>query len=230
MDRKRKPLIIGTVAAVILLATFAVATVLIPVFQGPGVKTGELDPRNATAATTEIDGAWKVVYGDAPNISSVGFTFKELLPSDARTTSGSTRGIRGNATISDATLTSGRIEVDMTSLSTDTERRDINVRQKIFETDSYPSANFEVTENVDLSNIPDDATVAEVTVTGDLTIKGKTNTVTSQYKVLRDGNKLTLSTTIPINRLDFGVETPEFVAAKIAEDGELNILITMMKD
>ena len=34
---------------------------------------------------------------------------------------------------------------------------------------------------------------------------------------------------IPINRLDYGVETPELVAAKIAEEGEVNVRINMTK-
>ncbi|MDO4761725.1 MAG: YceI family protein [Corynebacterium sp.] len=229
MNSKRKAIIISTVTAVVLLGLFAVASVIIPILQGPGVKTGELDASKAKPATTELDGTWKVIRGDAPNISSVGFTFNETLPSDKRTTSGSTRGVRGSITIESEKLTSGTVEVDMTSISTDTERRDINVRTKIFNTDAYPISSFTVTSPVDLSKVPGNGSPDVVKVSGDLTIKGKTKAVASDFTIVRDADKISLSSTVPINRLDFDVETPEFVAAKIAEEGELNILLTFVR-
>lgn len=225
MKTQRKLLIGGIVVAIVTLALFAVASVLVPVLLGPGVKTEELSTSRAQAATTEVNGTWLVQPGSLPNYTSVGFTFEELLPSDRRTTSGSTRGVRGSIEVRDNKLLSGRIEVDMTSLSTDTERRDVSIKNRIFHTDKFPIASFEVTSETDLSEIPADGLTGEASVTGKLTIMGNSQTLTQPFTFLRSGDELIASATIPINRLDYGVETPEFVAAKIAEEGELNILI-----
>ncbi|MFI5503773.1 YceI family protein [Corynebacterium kutscheri] len=229
MDKKRTIVIFGGISLIVVLSLFALFTVLYPLLTGPGVKTEELDASNAKPATTDINGQWSVIYGSAPNISSVGFTFHEILPSDKRVTSGSTRSVTGAIKVENETLTAGRVVVDMAETGTDQEKRDINVRSKIFETDKYPEATFEISEKVDLSAVPDDASVSEVVVPGILTIHGESNPVEPKFKVVRSGERLIISTSIHINRLDYKVETPEFVAAKIDEEGDINVLLTLAK-
>ena len=205
MDTRRKPIIIGGVVIIVLLALFALGTVVMSLLSTPGGHTPELNADNAKPASTDVGGEWQVVTGDAPNISSVGFTFDEILPSDKRTTSGSTQAVRGTITVDDVTLQpGGRIEVDMTSINTDTQRRDVNVRT-------------------------DDGSVGMVTVPGKLTIKGETREVKPEFQAVRDGDKLTVSTVLRFNRLDYGVKTPEFIAAKVSEEGDLNVLLTFKK-
>lgn len=230
MSSTRKPLIIGVVAVIIVLVVFSVVTVAISLLQNPGTETGAISAEKAKPASTELDGTWVVVEGDAPNLSSVGFTFNEILPSDQRTTSGSTTSVKGEVIVKNSTLTSADISVDMTSVTTDIEKRDINVQNKIFQTNEYPEAFFVVTKPVKLNGLPADGTIGNLEITGDLTIKGKTNSVTSDYQVVRDGEKISLSTAIEINRLDFDVETPEFVAAKIDEVGLVKVLLTLEKE
>ena len=71
--------------------------------------------------------------------------------------------------------------------------------------------------------------MGSVELTGELTIHGKTNDITQEFDVARSGDHLIVAGDIPINRLDYGVETPELVAAKIAEEGEVNVRINMTK-
>ena len=80
-----------------------------------------------------------------------------------------------------------------------------------------------------MSQLPDDGTTGTVTLTGDLTIHGETNSVTQEFTALRTGDNVIVHADVPINRLDYGVETPEFVAAKIAEEGEVNIRLKLEK-
>lgn len=229
MNKKQKPIVFGVAALVVILALIALFTVLVPLFTGPGVKTGTLDTANSKPAATELDGQWEVVYGDAPNISSVGFTFEEVLPGERLTTSGSTRTVQGEVTIEAQHLQYGSIVVDMTTINSDREKRDINVRNKIFETDEFPQATFEADPGTDLSGLPEDGTAGQVSVPGTLTIKGKSKHIEPVFDVVRDGEKISMSSTVAINRLDFDVVPPDFVAAKIAEQGELNILLTLKK-
>ncbi|GGG67916.1 YceI family protein [Corynebacterium pelargi] len=229
MEKRRKSVVITMVIAIVVLALFAVGLVLYQLFTGPGIKTEELDASKAKPATTDVNGVWHVVYGQAPNHSSVGFTFEESLPAEDKVTSGSTTHVEGQATVENEKLVSGRFVVDMTQVSTDVEKRDINVRTKIFKTDEHPEATYEVAGPVDLSGVDDQANVSELKIPGTLSIKGKSQDVDPTFKVVRDGDKIIISTTIRINRNDFGVESPEFVAAQIAEEGDVNVLLTLEK-
>lgn len=222
----------GLIVAGSILIVVAVLVAIIPLVLnmiGSGVKTEGIDEGSVHGATTDIDGTWKVSNHPGANRSSAGFTFDEVLPGERRTTSGSTQGVTGTVTIEAGTLRSGEVTVDMTNVTTDSDVRDNNVRRKIFETDKYPDATFSVTEPADVSQVPDDGSVAQVELTGDLTIHGKTNSVTHTFDVARSGDHLIVAGDVPIKRADYDVESPEFVASKIAEEGEINIRLNLTK-
>ncbi|GAB3943645.1 YceI family protein [Corynebacterium tapiri] len=216
-------LIVGLVAAAIGPVIFALAL-------GPGVKTEPLDATKAHEASTELNGTWEVARGSHPNFTSVGFTFEELLPSDARRTSGSTQDVSGEILVENDTLTAGEVTVDMNTITTDKNVRDVNVRNKLFESEKYPESRFRVTKPVDLSTVPTDGKPGMVELTGELTIKGHTEPVIGEFQVLRDGDKLIVSGDLLVDRNSFGVESPEMIAAKIADEGEVNILLSFEKE
>lgn len=225
----KKPFVVLAVIAIVLLALASVGPVAYKALTDPGIKTEGLHSHNAVPATTDINGRWEVIPGSGSNTSSVGYTFYEILPGEPRSTSGSTRNVQGYAEISDTKLTSGEIIVDMTTLRTDVEKRDINVRRSLLHTDDYPESVFKVTQISDLSNIPADGKTGKARVSGDLTLHGASRKVSGDFDVLRTAGRLVIAGNIPINRLDFGVETPELIAAKVDEQGELNIRLAFEK-
>ncbi|MDO5511164.1 YceI family protein [Corynebacterium sp.] len=234
MTTKSKPaskiIIAIFVILIVLLALVAVVPMLFAVAMGPGVKTEGLKAEGAEPASTDIDGEWQVAHQRGnDNTTSVGFTFFELLPSDRRETSGSTQAVEGWATIEQGTVRAGEIIVDMDTVSTDNERRDINVRRKIFHTDEFPTATFTITEPADVSDVPADGTPGKVTLNGDMEIRGETRPLSHEFDILRDGDRVVLSGDVLIDRNEYGVESPEFVAAKIDDTGELNIRILLEK-
>ncbi|GAA4801272.1 YceI family protein [Corynebacterium canis] len=225
----RKPFLVLTVIAIVLLTLASVGPVVYKALTDPGIKTGGLNASQAVGATTELSGTWKVIPGSGANTTSVGYTFFEILPGEPRSTSGSTRDVTGSIEVVGTQLKTGAIEVDMTTLRTDVEQRDINVRRSLLHTDDYPKASFELTNPAELSNIPDNGTVGKARVIGNLQLHGASREVSGDFEVLRTAQRLVVAGTLPLNRLDFGVETPEFVAAKIDEQGELNIRLTFEK-
>lgn len=229
MLRNRKLVITIFVIAIALIAVLSILPTVLSAMNGPGVKTEGLTTQGAKAASTGVDGHWKVTGRAGENTTSAGYTFHEILPGDKRITSGSTTKVSGSLSVDNGTLTSGLITVDMTEVASDNERRDINVRTKILETDTYPTADFEVTSPVSLSEVPDDGTVGEVTVPGRLTLHGHTKEIKPTMQVLRSGDAVVVSTDIPVNRADYGVETPDFVAASIDEEGQINIRLALEK-
>lgn len=227
--RNQKLIVIGGVAVIVVLALLALVPLFISLVSHPGVKTDGIDVDGAKAASTDVDGEWVVTTKPGKNMTSAGFTFYELLPGDERTTSGSTQDVEGEMTIEGGSLTAGEVTVDMGNIVTDKDVRDENVRRKILHTEEYPESTFVLTEPADVSQLPEDGSAGTVTLTGDLTIHGKTNSITQEFNALRTGDNVIVHADVPINRLDYGVETPEFVAAKIAEDGEINIRLKLEK-
>lgn len=227
--KRRKSIIVIFVVLIVILAMLSVIPLLYRLVTGPGVKTEPLNDSGAKAASTPLDGQWHVVEGKNPNITSVGFTFSEILPGDERVTSGSTGYVTGEAEISDSTLNSAMIEVDMNELSTDRDVRDVNMKDKLFETSKFPTATFALTEPVDVSQLPEDGTAGLIDVTGELTIKDHTELVDAQFQALRDGEMLIVSGEVEINREDFGVHSPDLIAAKIAENGTVDIRLSFSK-
>ena len=228
-DRKKKLLMVIVAGIAVLAVLIAMIPLLLNMFGGGGVKTEGIDTDRLKPADTDINGVWKIQKRPGVNSTSVGFTFDEVLPGEAKTTSGSTTGVEGEVHIESGVLQSGEIVVDMTNLTTDSDVRDNNVRRKILHTDQYPTSSFTITEPIDLSKVPSDGSAGTMNVVGDLTIHGETNRVTAPFDVALSGSHLIVAGDVPFDRADYGVETPEFVAAKIAESGLLNIRLNMTK-
>ncbi|MEJ5996686.1 YceI family protein [Corynebacterium sp. H130] len=226
-----KKLVIGLVIAIIAIALVSVAPVAYKAYMTPGVKTDGIQTAGAKKASTDINGEWSVIKAAPGNPTSVGYTFWEILPGERRATSGSTEHVDGNVSIKNGKLTGATLTVDMSTIKTDREKRDINVRMKLLETDTYPEAKFTADDSVsvDVSHIPDNGSLGKVTVPGTLTIHGVGKHIDAELDVLRTGDNIVVGANIPINRHDFGVETPDFVAAKIDAEGHLNIRIALEK-
>lgn len=227
--RNQKLIVIGGAAVIVVLALLALVPLFISIASHPGVKTEGIEAEGAKSASTEVDGDWVVTTKPGKNRTSAGFTFYELLPGDERTTSGSTQDVSGHMTITGGSLNAGEVTVNMSNIVTDKDVRDENVRRKILHTEEYPESTFTLTEPADVSQLPGDGSTGTVALTGDLTIHGQTNNITQEFTVLRTGDNVIVHADVPINRLDYDVETPEFVAAKIAEDGEVNIRLKLEK-
>lgn len=228
-DRKKKLLMVVVAAIAVVAVLVAMVPLLFSMLGGGGVKTDGIDASRLKPAETDINGTWQVQKRPGANATSAGFTFDEVLPGEAKTTSGSTTGVAGEVHIDAGVLQAGEIVVDMTNLTTDSDVRDNNVRRKILHTDQFPTSSFTVTEPIDLSELPTDGSIGTVEVVGDLTIRGETNRIKAPLDVALSGSHLIVAGDIPFNRLDYNVETPEFVAAKIAETGTLNIRLNMTK-
>lgn len=223
----KKTLLTLIAVAMVTAAIVIVGPVLYRLATSDGTHTEDFTVSGLPPASAGVDGDWDIVAGKGRNTTAVGYTFGELLPSDARTTSGSSQAVTGSVRVRDGELVEGEVVVDMTEMRSDIERRDINVRMTIFSTDEYPRARFEVAEPVDVSGVPDDATPMTVDVPGRLTIRGVTRDVVAPMEVIRTGDHILITSDLPINRLEYNVRTPDFAAALIDEDGELNIRLVL---
>lgn len=226
---KKQPIIVLVVVAIVVIALASVGPVAYTALTDTGLKTEGLSAEDAVPASTDVDGHWEVVKGSGHNTTSVGYTFHEILPGKEKDTSGSTHAVTGFVEVADGTVTGGEVTVDVTTMKSDIEKRDINVRRNILDTDEFPTATFTLTDTVDLAQVPSDGTAGQVTLKGDLSLHGVSQPVESTMDVLRTGTRIVVAGNIPINRTDFGVNTSDFVAAKIDEEGELNLRLAFEK-
>ncbi|RMB59991.1 YceI family protein [Tessaracoccus antarcticus] len=155
---------------------------------------------STTATPTNTTGTWEI----DPSHSQVGFTARHAMVTKVR---GSFNDFEGTVVVNDDDLASTQITVIIQAKSIDTrnEQRDGHLRSNDFlAMDEFPEITF-----VSTSVTPTDASGLDVT--GDLTIKGITNTVripfsfegtaTDPFGNARAG----FEGAVTINRKDYGV-------------------------
>lgn len=96
------------------------------------------------------------------------------------------------------------------------------------ESDKYPKATFKgKIEGFDAAKIT--AAGANYTVTGDLTLHGKTKKVTDTAKISKSGDKIIVTGAFDVKPADFDIEVPAMVSKKVAEKVEVSYSFTLAK-
>jgi polyisoprenoid-binding protein YceI len=143
----------------------AVASPTAPATEPPDEPTQEAD-----TSTASLDGTWIIADIDD---RFVGYRIGEELVTIGTTEAvGRTSAVEGSGQISNNTLVAAGFSVDMTTLTSDDSRRDNQLRRQSLETNTYPDAQFELTEPLDL---PDELLAGQpvsATATGILTLHG----------------------------------------------------------
>jgi polyisoprenoid-binding protein YceI len=117
------------------------------------------------------------------------------------------------------------VTIETASIRTHDERRDNDLKASNFlEVDKYPSITFKST---DIRSLGAD----RYTLTGDLTIKGNTRSVTLQvlkygeFNDARMGHRIGYSAQTQINRRDFGLTMDAILDGRLVISHEIQIMI-----
>lgn len=186
-----------------------------------------VDTSGAVAAEGDINGDWTVVPGGGANTTAAGYTVDEVLNGADVTVVGTTQDVSGSVTVADDQLTAGSIVVQTATITTDSDRRDNQFRNNIFDVAANPTATFTVTEPADLSALPTDGTSGTVALTGTLELAGQTQPVTVQADALRSGAELVVSGSIPITFADYGIEPPSLGFVTVENAGTVDFLVVL---
>lgn len=140
-----------------------------------------------------------------PENTSIAFVGLHTNPDKPDPRNGSFEKLSGTAMV-DQTLMSVQVDIDTTSLTTEIEKLTNHLKSPdFFDVNRFPKASFESTKILD----KEDGTVE---ITGDLTLLGKTNSVTFPATVSTDGD-LKLEAKFKIDRtkwgMDFGTDNVE---------------------
>jgi polyisoprenoid-binding protein YceI len=186
-----------------------------------GSSAASSDPSSASATTAAPGGSGEAVSASnlagtwtAAQSSIAGYRVREKLAqlpakSDAV---GRTHDVKGSVTIEgtgDAfTASAADLTVDVTTLVSDSDRRDNQITHRGLETSTYPTATFKLTQPV---AIPVEALAGSpvtVQATGDMTIHGVTKSVTIPLQTQVNGSQLEVVGSLTFPMSDFGMEPP----------------------
>jgi len=96
------------------------------------------------------------------------------------------------------------------------------------ESDKYPKATFKGTiEGFDVAKLTDET--KSFTITGDLTLHGKTKKIADSAKVSKTGDTITITGSFEVKPADFEIEVPKVVSKKVAEKVTITYNLVLTK-
>lgn len=202
-----------------LSASLALAAILAG---GPLAQAQDASPVSSPAAEAGIDGTWTIdtEIGDFADYSGswAGFRVAEVLQGLGDVYAvGRTPVVSGSLEADGATIQSARIEVDLTTITSDQPRRDPAI-QRALDTVTFPTAVLETREPVALDAIPIDGEPFTASVPGTLTIRGISQDVDIELNGQRVGDVVVVVGTLPVDFTSFDVTMPTAPVVLSVED------------
>ena len=94
----------------------------------------------------------------------------------------------------------------------------------------FPTATFILTEPIEFGVIPTDGEQVVATATGDLTLRGQTNTVTFDVTAEATADRIGVLGSIPVLFSDYGIDNPSFGAVKTEDNGLVEFVLVFERD
>lgn len=180
-------------------------------------------PPDAAAA---LDGTWTI---DQAN-TVVGYRIGEELSGIGTTEAvGRTSDVTGALALSGTVIEAVDIEVDMTTLRSNSDSRDNQLRTRGLETDLFPVASFSLTEPIALGAEPAPGETINATASGDLTLHGVTRSVEVPLEGTIVDDTIVVVGSLEVLLADYDIDAPVgFRVLTIEEQGvfELQLAFT----
>ena len=189
----------------------------------------------AGTASGDLSGTWQVdtSVGSFSDFSGsfVGYRVQEELATvGAATAVGRTPNVSGTLVLDGTTITSVTIDADLSTLQSDNDMRDGQLRRQALETATFPTATFVLTEPIKLDELPSDGETIEVTAIGDLTIHGVTKSVQIPLEAKLSGEVVTIVGSTTIKFADYGMSSPQsMMVLSIADEGVMELQLQLTK-
>ena len=225
MARSRRTLLIGGGGLIVVLAIAAFAGWWF-LIRDDAPDEASIDDASQTldesgsgsgSGSESLDGDWAVDDSigsfdyDAEDFSGTwaGYRFDEELGGiGANTAVGRTPGVTGTMTVDGDQVTAVDVEVDMTTLQSDEDRRDNAIKSRGLETDRFPTGTFRLTEPLALPDGIDGGERVSTSATGELTLHGVTKPVTLDVEAELRGDNAVIVGHVPVAMSDFGIQPP----------------------
>ena len=191
--------------------------------------TSAAAPTATPASTATNAGTWTVSSDTKATVSVREQLVGVNLPSDAVLTA---KGATGAFTIkSDGTFSDdSKITIDVTTLASDQRDRDNFIKMDTLQTRQFPTATFAPTKTTGLTLPLASGTDLTFTLTGNMTIHGRTKEVTFDVVAKRTGATLTATATgNPTWTFgDFGMRAPSVPFRVVSVNDEVRVVIELV--
>ncbi|MEO6714150.1 MAG: YceI family protein [Mycobacteriales bacterium] len=177
---------------------------------------------SSPAAAAGLNGGWTVGAD-----SLVGYRVKEILVGLESQAVGRTSDVTGELTVTGDSVTAAKFTADLTTVKSDKSQRDGQFRGRIMDTGTHPTATFVSTEPIPVPAGAVSGQKFTSTVTGDLTLRGVTKSVTFDLNGQKKGPGFELVAQIPIVFADFDIPNPSGGPAQVGDDGILEVQLNL---
>lgn len=219
MHTRLRWLLAGTVLAVAALV--GGPFVYINVVRGEAPAPLTLAPESTSSiAAAPSGGEWTASAG-----SQVGYRVNEVLFGQRAAAVGRTDAVTGSMKVDDTTIESARFTVDMTTVRSDQDRRDRQFNGRIMDTTTYPTSTFELSEPISFDAVPGEGEPVTRSVSGKLTLRGTTRTVTFDVTGRRTAGLIEVTGSIPITFAEWNIPNPSFGAVATEDRGVLEFAL-----
>jgi polyisoprenoid-binding protein YceI len=170
-----------------------------------------------------LAGTWTV---KSPSV--VQYRVKETLFGQSNTAVGVTKSVTGSITIAGTDVTKASFTVDMASITSSGrghDLRDNQFRNRIMETDQFPTATFALTKPIAIGGEPKNGVQANYTATGDFTLHGTTKEITFTLKARRTANVIAVEGNVPVTFTDYGIDDPSGGPASVGNTGQMAFVL-----
>lgn len=173
-----------------------------------------------TVATSATDGEWAVVAE-----SIVGYRVKEVIVGQKTEGVGRTSAVTGSLKIADQKVLNAEFTVDMTTLKSDSTRRDRQVNTRILDTATYPTATFVLKKPITLTPEALAGSDFSVDTTGTLTLRGVTKDIDLTLIARLVDDVIEVNGSIQIVFTDWSIPDPSISGIIVVDRGLLEFLI-----
>lgn len=235
---RRSPVVLAALAALVLAGLagsagpaylFFRAPAPAAVGSSPGASggAGSAAPLASGAVGTlppgGLAGTWTVdpSIGSFSDFSSsfVGYRVDETFANNrANTAVGRTPNVTGSLVLDGTAITTVDVTADLTSLESDDDRRDGQLRRQAIETERFPEARFTLNTPIDLGSLPADGGTVEATATGQLTLHGVMKEIQVPVQATLSGDVVTVTGSIEIAFADYEIQQPTSMLVLSIED------------
>lgn len=169
------------------------------------------------------DGTWKVVRGEKVY---VGYRMTEVFAGDIvhKTAVGRTPVVDGSTKIAGNRVTAATVTADLRKLESNRAPRDNYIHTHGIESDTFPTAKFELTKPIVLPEpLKKGVKLERLEATGALTLHGVTRTITVPLDARWDGPKIEVVGNAPVVLADYKIDPPDTGVVKVDNHGSLDL-------
>ena len=188
----------------------------------------KLEDANVVAGGT-LDGTWTIRPGQG---SFVQYRVKEqfagaVIETDA---TGRTDDVTGTMTINGSTINGVEVSADLSTLTSDRDRRDRAIRDDGLQSTQFPTSTFVLAEPITLAEAPRKGVKVTTDATGDFTLHGITKRVTIPLEGRWDGQTVQVVGELPIRFVDYGITPPNIGGfVTVAGEGKMELQLFFAK-